>query len=136
MAVPLGRIEYFEVPVPTLLVIDDDDSILYAFSETFRAPDVTLVTAGSGAEGLKLAAQIRPDAVILDVALPDMSGIEAFRRVRQADAKVPVIVITGHGTTDTAIEAMKLGALDYLLKPLELDQLSALVQRAFEICHL
>jgi DNA-binding NtrC family response regulator len=125
-----------EVCVPTLLVIDDDDAILYAFGESLRAPDVKLVTAGSATEGLKLAERIRPDAVILDVGLPDMSGLEAFRRIRQADAKVPVIVITGHGTTDTAIEAMKLGALDYLLKPLELDQLSALVQRAFEISHL
>ena len=122
--------------MPTLLVIDDDEAILYAFGESFRSPNVILLTAASAADGLKLAERARPDAVILDVGLPDMSGLEAFRRIRQADAKVPVIVITGHGTTDTAIEAMKLGALDYLLKPLELDQLLALVQRAFEISHL
>jgi two-component system nitrogen regulation response regulator GlnG len=119
--------------MPTLLVIDDDESILYAFREVFKGPAVTLVTAGSAAEGLKIVSRRRPDAVILDISLPDMSGLEAYRRVREADAKVPVIFITAHGTTDTAIEAMKLGAFDYLLKPLELDELCPLVERAFEI---
>src|SRR6185503_9082541 len=107
--------------MPTLLVIDDDDSILYAFREVFRGPAVSLITAGSAAEGLKLVGRRQPDVVILDISLPDMSGLEAYLHVRAIDAKVPVIFITAHGTTNTAIEAMKLGALDYLLKPVELD---------------
>jgi two-component system nitrogen regulation response regulator GlnG len=122
--------------VHSLLVIDDDESILYAFRQAFAGPDATVLTAGSGGAGIDLVRQARPDAVMLDVGLPDMSGLEAFRRIRQADAKVPVIVITGHGTMDAAIEAMKLGALDYLVKPLELDELSVLVERAFEISRL
>ena len=64
-----------------------------------------------------------PDVVILDVHLPDLSGLDALRRIRELDAKVPVIFITGHGTTETAIEATKLGAFDYLFKPLELAEL-------------
>ena len=78
----------------------------------------------------------RPDVVILDIDLPDQSGLEAFRRIHQVDPKIPVIFITGHGTTATAIEAMSLGAYEYLLKPLELDQLCDLVERAFEISRL
>jgi DNA-binding NtrC family response regulator len=119
--------------MPTLLVIDDDDSILYAFREIFNRPSVSLITASSAAEGLKLVSRRRPDVVILDISLPDISGLEAYRHVRATDAKVPVIFITAHGTTNTAIEAMKLGAFDYLLKPLELDELCSLIERAFEI---
>jgi two-component system nitrogen regulation response regulator GlnG len=119
-----------------LLVIDDEASILHAFGRAFRAPDVTLLTAPTAAEGLELVARQRPDVIILDINLPDLSGLETFRRIRQRDARIPVIFITGHGTTDTAIEAMKLGAFDYLLKPLELAPLRELVGRAFEISRL
>jgi len=122
--------------MPTLLVVDDEESILHAFRRAFREPGLTLLTASTAAEGLDLAVRRRPDVVILDVNLPDRSGLDAFRQVRQADARTPVIFVTGHGTTDTAIEAMKLGAYDYLLKPLELAQLRELVGRALEISRL
>jgi two-component system nitrogen regulation response regulator GlnG len=122
--------------MPTLLVIDDDASILEAFRAVFEEPGVTLLTAATGAEGLRLAAERRPDAVLLDLALPDLPGLEVFRRLRERDARTPVIFITGHGTTDTAIEAMRRGAFDYLLKPLDLGPLRQLVNRAFEISRL
>jgi DNA-binding NtrC family response regulator len=122
--------------MPTLLVIDDDDSILYAFREVFKGTPVALTTAPTAAEGLKLVERRKPDAIILDINLPDMSGLEAYRCIRRTDSKVPVIFITAHNTTELAIEAMKLGALDYLLKPLELDDLCPLVDRAFEISRL
>jgi nitrogen regulation protein NR(I) len=122
--------------MPTLLVIDDDASILEAFAAVFEESAVTLLTAATAAEGLRLAAERRPDVVILDLALPDLPGLETFRRLRERDARLPVIFITGHGTTDTAIEAMRLGAFDYLLKPLELGPLRQLVNRAFDISRL
>ena len=78
----------------------------------------------------------RPDAVILDIDLPDQPGLEVYRRIHQLVPKVPVIFITGHGTTATAIEAMSLGAYEHLLKPLELDPLCELVARAFEVSRL
>jgi two-component system, NtrC family, nitrogen regulation response regulator GlnG len=123
-------------PVPTLLVIDDEESILHFFRRAFPGPGVHLVTAGSAAEGLERVTFDRPDAVILDVDLPDQSGLEAFRQIHQVAPKTPVIFITGHGTTATAIEAMSLGAYEYLLKPLELDPLCDLVARAFEVSRL
>jgi nitrogen regulation protein NR(I) len=122
--------------MPTLLVIDDEPSILHAFRRAFHDPALTLLTASSAAEGLDLVVQRRPDVVILDIHLPDQSGLETFRHIRQIDARIPVVFITGHGTTDTAIEAMKLGAYDYLLKPLELAPLRDLVNRALDISRL
>jgi two-component system nitrogen regulation response regulator GlnG len=122
--------------MPTLLVVDDEPSILYFFRQAFAEPEVTLLTASSAAEGIEAVTRQRPDVVILDINLPDASGLEAFRRIHEIDPKIPVIFITGHGTMATAIEAMRLGAYEYLLKPLELDQLSDLVERAVEISRL
>src|SRR5262245_32457501 len=122
--------------MPKLLVVDDEPSILHFFRRAFGEPEVTLLTAGTAAEGLSLVTSSHPDVVILDINLPDQSGLDAFRRIRELDAKIPVIFITGHGTTETAIDAMRLGAYEYLLKPLELDQLLDLVGRAFEISRL
>src|SRR6185369_381253 len=122
--------------MPKLLVVDDEPSILHFFRRAFPGPDVTLLTAQSAAEGLAAVGRDRPDVVILDIDLGGESGLDLFRRVHELDPKVPVVFITGHGTADTAIEAMRLGAYEYLLKPLELDQLSDLVDRAFEISRL
>ena len=122
--------------MPVLLVIDDEPAILHAFRRGFQQSDVTVLTAASAAEGLAMVTQHDPDVVMLDLALPDLSGLDVFRRIHQRNPKIPVIFITGHGTTDTAIEAMKLGAFDYLLKPLELAHLRELVARAFAISRL
>lgn len=97
---------------------------------------MNLITASSAAEGLEQVQSADPDVIILDVDLAGQSGLELFRQIKELDSRVPVIFITGHGTTATAIEAMQLGAYEYLLKPLELDQLLDLVDRAFEISRL
>src|SRR5262249_13960736 len=122
--------------MPTLLLIDDEPSILHAFRRAFRDPDVVLLTAGTALEGVEMATQRQPDIVILDLNLPDQSGLEAFRRIHALDAGRPVIFITGLGPPDTAIEAIKLGAFEYLLKPLDPEQIRAVVKRAFEISRL
>jgi two-component system nitrogen regulation response regulator GlnG len=122
--------------MPVLLVVDDEPSILYFFRQAFVEPEVRLLTASSAADGLEIVTRDRPDVVILDINLPDASGLDTFRRIHDIDPKIPVIFITGHGTMATAVEAMRLGAYEYLIKPLELDQLSDLVERAFEISRL
>ena len=119
-----------------ILVIDDEPSILHAFRRAFNDPNDTLLTAPDAEEGLALVAREQPDVIVLDLNLPDASSLDAYRQVRGLDARIPVIFITGHGTTETAIEAMKQGAFDYLLKPLELDQVRDLVERAAEISRL
>src|SRR3954468_22566621 len=108
--------------MPTLLIIDDEPSILHAFRRGFRDSGLDVHTTATAAEGLRAVEELRPDAVILDVHLPDATGLETFERIRALDARIPVILVTGHGTTDLAIEAMKHGAFEYLLKPLDLAQ--------------
>jgi two-component system nitrogen regulation response regulator GlnG len=120
----------------TLLIVDDESSILLAFRKAFREPAVTVLTAETAAQGLDIARQRHPDVIVLDVHLPDMSGLEMLRRLRELDARSPVVFITGKSTTDTAIEAMKLGAYEYLLKPLELSTLRQVVNRALAISRL
>jgi two-component system response regulator AtoC len=120
----------FGAKMPTLVIIDDESSILHAFRRGFRDSGLELRTASSAAEGLREVEEARPDAVILDVHLPDASGLKTFERIRAIDARIPVILVTGHGTSDLAIEAMKGGAFEYLLKPLDLTQMRDLVARA------
>ncbi|MBI5757892.1 MAG: sigma-54-dependent Fis family transcriptional regulator [Planctomycetales bacterium] len=126
----------FEAFRPTLLVINDEPSILYAFRKFFGEPDATLLTASTAAEGIELVKRHRPDVIILDVHLPDDNGLNTFHHIHKFDARIPVVFITGHGTTDMAIEAIKHGAFDYLFKPLEFDALCEVVDRAMKISRL
>jgi DNA-binding NtrC family response regulator len=119
-----------------LLVIDDDPFTLDCFRVLFDKTEATVATAQTAAEGLNLFIQKGPDAVIVDIRLPDQSGLEVFRRLHDLNAKVPVILMTGHGSTETAIEAMRLGAYDYVIKPLDPEPLRQLIQGAFEMSRL
>jgi two-component system nitrogen regulation response regulator GlnG len=122
--------------MPILLVIDDEPAIRHAFQRAFRDGDVVVRTATTAAEAVADVAARRPDVIVLDVHLPDASGLDTFRRLRAVDARIPVILVTGHGTTDLAIEAMKEGVYEYLLKPLELGDLRQLIDRAVQSSRL
>jgi two-component system nitrogen regulation response regulator GlnG len=115
-----------------LLLIDDEADVQYSFRRIFDQPDIELTTADSGEEGLKLIARLKPDLVIMDVRMGGLSGLETLRRLRQADARQMVIMMTAYGTTQTAIEAMKLGAYDYLLKPFDVPRLKQVVLDALK----
>jgi DNA-binding NtrC family response regulator len=119
----------------TLLVIDDDRAVLYTIERTFQGTGVSVLTAKTVREGLELIER-KPDVVLLDIMLPEGSGLEAVEKIQALDPKLPIIFITAGGTSDTTIEAMKLGAYDYLLKPLDLPKLRELVDRALEIRRL
>jgi two-component system nitrogen regulation response regulator GlnG len=122
--------------MPTLLVIDDDPAITLVVREVFSAPGFSVISAGTGTEGLRAIASARPDVVLLDVVLPDATGHELFERIRKLDPRLPVIFVTARGTSSTAIEAMKLGAHDFLVKPFQFDALRKLVAIALETCSL
>ncbi|HEX4614069.1 MAG TPA: sigma-54 dependent transcriptional regulator [Urbifossiella sp.] len=122
--------------MPKLLVVDDEPVICQSFQWVFGPTGVEVLTAGTVADGWRQVQRERPDVIVLDLQLPDGSGMDLFERVRAADPKRPVVFVTAHGTTDTAIEAMKRGAFDYLSKPLDLDQITALLGRAFEAARL
>nr|WP_254053697.1 sigma-54 dependent transcriptional regulator [Singulisphaera sp. GP187] len=115
-----------------LLVVDDEPNVLFSLQESLKSDTLEVFTARTAKEGIELAQRQRPDAVILDVRLPDMSGLDAFDRIRQIDARLPVIVITAFAATETAIQAMKRGAFEYLLKPLDLGVLRTVLAKAFE----
>ena len=115
-----------------LLLIDDEADVQYSFRRIFDQPDIELTTADSGEEGLKIIPRLKPDLVIMDVRMGGMSGLETLRRLRQMDAKQMVIMMTAYGTTQTAIEAMKLGAYDYLLKPFDVPRLKQVVLDALK----
>ncbi|HEY4310019.1 MAG TPA: sigma-54 dependent transcriptional regulator [Pirellulales bacterium] len=118
-----------------LLVIDDDRTVLHLISQAFRDSPISVLTAQTPEQALALIDE-KPDVVLLDIVLRDCSGLELVHQIRERDAKLPVIFITGRGSSDTAIEAMKLGAYDYLLKPLHLPKLRELVERALKIRDL
>jgi two-component system nitrogen regulation response regulator GlnG len=120
----------------SLLIIDDEPNVCYTLEKVLASPKLKILTAGTAGEGLDMVRREPPDVVVLDVRLPDMSGLDAYGQIRQVDARLPVIVITAHGTTETAIEAMKLGAFDYLLKPLDLEQLRDVVARAVHLSQI
>ena len=119
----------------TLLLIDDDMDIQYSFRRNFESSQLRVETATSGEEGLELIPKLRPDLVIMDIRLGKMNGLETLRRVHELDVKLPVIMMTGYGTTQAAIEAMKLGAYDYLLKPVDVPMLQQLVASALKAAH-
>src|SRR6266568_4288838 len=115
-----------------LLLIDDEADVQYSFQRTFDSPEIELTTASSGEEGLKLVPKLKPDLVIMDVRMGGITGLETLRRIRQMDSKLLVILMTAYGTTQTAIEAMKLGAYDYLLKPFDVPRLKEIVGNALK----
>ena len=115
-----------------LLLIDDEADVQYSFQRIFDSPEIQLSTASSGEEGLKLIPRLKPDLVIMDIRMGGMTGLETLRRIRQIDSKLLVILMTAYGTTQAAIEAMKLGAYDYLLKPFDVPKLKEIVAKALK----
>ncbi len=113
----------------TVMVIDDEEGVCYAVQRMLRGLGHEAVAASTAERGLELMTAVRPELVILDVRLPGMDGLEALRRIRAERPELPVVVMTAHGNMETAIEAMKLGAHEYLTKPVDLDTAERTVTR-------
>jgi two-component system nitrogen regulation response regulator GlnG len=122
--------------MPTLLVVDDEPSVLYSFRRVLEDDGLSVLTASTATEGLAVARERRPAVVVLDCQLPDGNGLDVLTQLRTLGHRMPVLVITAHGTAELAIEAMKRGAFDYLLKPVDFRQVSRLVARALEASRL
>jgi two-component system nitrogen regulation response regulator GlnG len=120
-----------------LLLVDDDPGLILAqMSHALAALGVEIDVARSGEEGLSRLAASPADVILLDVRLPDLSGLEVYQRVRQLDARTPVVFITATTAADTAIAAMQQGAYDYLFKPLDPQQLRRVVGQALQLARL
>lgn len=119
-----------------ILVADDDEGIRGAFRQFLAREGHATTIVGSGQDALEKIGQVHPDLVILDVRMPGMSGLEALEQIRRVEPDAYVIVMTAFGTSQTTIEAMRLGAFDYLTKPLDLDDLRSVIERALEARRL
>jgi two-component system nitrogen regulation response regulator GlnG len=119
-----------------LLLIDDDPAVVpEQVRQAFTRPQHRVVVAGTGAEGIEHARAESPDVILLDLRLPDQSGLDVYQQLRRIDARTPVIFVTLAKAADAAIEAMKQGAYDYLFKPLDLDQLRRVVGEALDVAR-
>lgn len=115
-----------------VLIVDDDPAIRELLGEYLTDQDVELVEAGSGLQTLDAVRRDALDLVLLDMRLPDINGLEVMRQIRDRGDDIPIIVVTADGRSSTTIEAMQLGAYDYLVKPLEPEQVQHCVRRLFE----
>lgn len=115
-----------------LLLVDDDDVYRSVLGRELSRRGHTVVSAVDGAKALEAIARATPDVTLLDLRLPDMSGLDVLKAIRAQNVRTEVIVITGHGAIDTAIEAIRLGAFDYVSKPCPLDELEMRISLALE----
>ncbi|MBW1975734.1 MAG: response regulator [Deltaproteobacteria bacterium] len=114
-----------------LLIVDDEKDFTDSLAERLEFRDFDVSKAYSGEEAVGMVKEYNYDVVILDVAMPGMDGVQTLREIKNLKPLTEVIMLTGHATVETAIEGMKLGAYDYLLKPTEIDDLVTKVQAAY-----
>jgi DNA-binding NtrC family response regulator len=120
-----------------LLLIDDDPDLLAEkVRHFFPAPEHRVEVAYTGSEGLKCIGAAPPDVILLDLRLPDQSGLEVLNQIRAVDARIPVVFVTVVRSADSAIEAMRHGAYDYLLKPIDLQKLDRVISEALKVSRL
>lgn len=120
----------------TVLVVDDKEMMRDSVGETLRRAGFGVVAAQDGDSALRQVSAQRPDAVVTDLKMPGMTGVELLERVSRIDPELPVIVMTAYGTIETAVDAMRLGAFDYVTKPFEGDELVIAVKRGLRHAEL
>jgi DNA-binding NtrC family response regulator len=120
-------------PKVRVLVVDDEPSVGMIFHRILGEAGYDVVSAANGTECLRVLKKQNPQLVFLDLQMPGIDGVETLRRIRDTHPQLPVIIMTAYQTVSSAVETMKLGALDYLIKPLEADRLPAVVHQALEV---
>jgi DNA-binding NtrC family response regulator len=117
---------------PTVMIVDDEEDFLETLVKRLEKRDLKVIGAKSGEEALELLQESPVDVVVLDVKMPGMDGIEALKEIKGRHPLVEVVLLTGHASTEVAIKGMELGAFDYLMKPIGMDELLYKVQDAYE----
>ena len=115
-------------PRPVVMVVDDEPRICQIFERVLGEEGYRVVTAASGEQALALAAEARPDLIVLDIVMPGMDGVATLRELRKRGHRAAVIMLTAQGTVETAREAMTLGAWDYVTKPFNLEFLKRVLR--------
>jgi nitrogen regulation protein NR(I) len=116
----------------TILIVDDDKSIRYSLKRMLEE-NFSVITAQNGEEALDRVRENPPDLIIMDIKMPGRNGIDVLKEIKSIDPKSLAIIMTAYGTTETAIEAMKYGAFDYILKPFPIPQMKGLVEKALSL---
>jgi len=113
-----------------ILIADDDETILYAFEELFRKDGYNGIIARDGEEALYKIENELPDIIFLDISMPRFSGLEVLKEIKARNILIPVVIITGHGSMQTAVKAIQLGAFEYMTKPLDLQKIREVIKKA------
>ncbi len=119
-----------------ILYIEDDESQRTSFMQTLQSKGFEVTAAASGKEGLQIVQQNRTEVILCDLNMPEMHGLEVLKQVKLIDREVPVIMLTAHGTINQAVEALQQGAYDFVLKPLEINNLESTIHKAIEKTEL
>ncbi|MGD8740443.1 MAG: response regulator, partial [Desulfobacterales bacterium] len=122
--------------LPSVLVVDDEKSIVQSLSGLLSDEGFEVSTAVNGYEALKVIDSESPDVVLLDIWMPGIDGIETLKEIKKYNPHIQVIIITGHGTIETAVKATKLGAFDLVEKPLSIDKIILAINNALNFRRL
>ena len=125
-----------KAPMPRILVVDDEPSLGMIFHRILGDAGYEVVSASKGAECLRVLKKTDVQMVFLDLQMPGMDGVQTLKRIRESHSTLPVIIMTAFQTVSTAVETLKLGALDYLIKPLAADKLPSVVQQALNVTNM
>lgn len=115
-----------------VLLVDDEEDFVHTLVKRLTRRKLDVRSALSGKEALKSASDFLPDVIVLDVKMPDMDGIETLKQIKMLCPATEVIMLTGHANVEVAIRGMELGAFDYLMKPIEIDELLYKLQDAYK----
>ena len=115
-----------------IMVVDDEHLIRWSLEQNLKKQGYDVLTAGNGEEALRLVREEQPDLVLLDIQLPGITGLDVLEKIKEIDDEIIVIMVTAHGGLETAVNAMRLGAYDYINKPFNLDELVSTVRSLLE----
>ena len=118
-----------------LLLVDDEERFRTTLAKRFAEKGVDAAQAGDARAALKMIRETSFDVIVLDIKMPEMDGIEALAEIKKINRNIEVILLTGHAAVDSAVEGMRLGAFDYLLKPCEFEHLLEKVEAAYKVKH-
>lgn len=117
----------------TMLVADDEPSVQSLLNDIFTKEGYNVLLAGNGQEALEKYQSYHPELILLDIRMPGMDGLEAFTAIRKENKDVMIIIMTAHATIETAVQAMKMGAFDYIIKPFNLEELKVIIKKALQM---
>ena len=115
-----------------ILLVDDEEDFIATLAERLEMRGMQTETANSGEEALRMLNENPPEIVVMDVMMPGMNGLECLRRIRQSQPGLPVILLTGIGSTEEGVQGLELGAVNYLMKPLQIEDLIAKIGEALQ----